>query len=120
MTTRCFDRLRRPAKALLLLAAASLAIPRAARGGEAKVEIDNFTFSPQKLSVRPGTTVVWRNADDIPHAIASVTRSFKSKALDTDDSYSFTFTDPGTYGYFCSLHPHMTGTIVVEDKAAAQ
>jgi hypothetical protein len=60
--------------------------------------------------------VTWRNGDDIPHTVTSATRLFKSKALDTDDSFSFsfTFTEPGTYEYFCSLHPRMTGTIVVE------
>ena len=64
--------------------------------------------------MKPGTTVTWTNRDDIPHAIAAVDKGFKSKALDTDDSYSFTFTTPGTFAYFCSLHPHMTGTIVVQ------
>ena len=58
--------------------------------------------------------MTWRNEDDIPHTIASTVRAFKSKALDTDDSFSFTFTEPGSYDYFCSLHPHMTGKIVVE------
>ena len=79
------------------------------------VSIDNFTFTPQTLTVKPGTTVTWTNKDDIPHGVASANNTFsKSKALDTDDSYSFTFTTPGTYQYFCYIHPHMTGTIVVE------
>jgi amicyanin len=78
------------------------------------VTIDNFTFNPQRLTIKTGSTVTWTNKDDIPHAIASVSALFRSKALDTDDNYSFTFTTPGTYQYFCSLHPHMTGTIVVE------
>ncbi|MGB7101664.1 MAG: cupredoxin family copper-binding protein [Xanthobacteraceae bacterium] len=78
------------------------------------VAIDNFTFNPQTLTVKAGTTVTWTNKDDIPHAIAAVGKQFKSKVMDTDNSYSFTFTTPGTYAYFCSLHPHMTGTIVVE------
>jgi len=79
------------------------------------VSIDNFTFNPQQLTVKAGTTVTWTNKDDIPHGIASANNAFsKSKALDTDDSYSFTFTTPGTYQYFCYIHPHMTGTIVVE------
>jgi len=79
------------------------------------VSIDNFTFGPQSLTVKAGTTVTWTNKDDIPHGIGSSNNAFaKSKALDTDDSYSFTFTAPGTYQYFCYLHPHMTGTIVVE------
>jgi plastocyanin len=82
----------------------------------ANIQIDNFTFAPQRLIVRAGTTVIWRNRDDIPHAIASSTRLFKSKALDTDDTYAFTLTTAGTYEYFCSLHPQMTGAIVVEDQ----
>ena len=85
----------------------------AAQGGA--VSIDNFTFGPQTLTVKAGTTVTWTNKDDIPHGIASANNAFtKSKALDTDDSYSFTFTTPGTYQYFCYIHPHMTGTVVVE------
>jgi amicyanin len=79
------------------------------------VSIDNFTFNPPTVTVKAGATVTWTNKDDIPHGIASATSAFaKSKALDTDDSYSFTFTTPGTYKYFCYIHPHMTGTIVVE------
>jgi plastocyanin len=79
------------------------------------VSIDNFTFTPASLTVKAGTTVTWSNKDDIPHGIASSNNAFKkSKALDTDDSYSFTFTTPGTYQYFCYIHPHMVGTIVVE------
>ena len=79
------------------------------------VTIDNFTFNPQNLTVKAGTTVTWTNRDDIPHGIASANNAFKkSKALDTDDSFSFTFTTPGTYQYFCYIHPNMTGKIVVE------
>jgi plastocyanin len=79
------------------------------------VSIDNFTFGPQTLTVKAGTTITWTNKDDIPHGIASANNGFaKSRALDTDDGYSFTFTTPGTYQYFCYIHPHMTGTIVVE------
>ena len=79
------------------------------------VSIDNFTFGPQSLTVKAGTTITWTNKDDIPHGIASANNGFaKSRALDTDDSYSFTFTTPGSYQYFCYIHPHMTGTIVVE------
>ncbi|HTV35133.1 MAG TPA: cupredoxin family copper-binding protein [Xanthobacteraceae bacterium] len=79
------------------------------------VSIDNFTFNPAALTVKAGTTVTWTNKDDIPHGIASSTNTFtRSKALDTDDSFSFTFTTPGTYQYFCYIHPHMVGTIVVE------
>jgi plastocyanin len=98
----------------VLVAAALLTMGHAARAEDATVKIDNFTFEPQKLTVKAGTTVTWKNEDDIPHTVASATKAFKSKALDTDDSFSFTFTTPGTYEYFCSLHPHMTATIVVE------
>jgi amicyanin len=77
------------------------------------VKIGNFTFGPQEVKVKAGTTVTWTNEDDIPHTVVSP-NSFRSKVLDTDGKYSFTFTTPGTYKYFCSLHPHMTGTIVVE------
>jgi plastocyanin len=80
---------------------------------ETTVTIDNFTFTPAELTVKVGTTVTWKNHDDIPHTIVSAGK-FRSKALDTDDSYSFTFTTAGAYAYFCSLHPHMTGTIKVE------
>jgi len=88
----------------------------AADAAPANIEIDNFTFAPQRLTVRAGTTVTWRNRDDIPHAVASSTRTFKSRALDTDDTYAFTLTTAGTYEYFCALHPQMTGTIVVEGQ----
>ena len=79
------------------------------------LSIDHFTFTPQTLTVKAGTTVTWTNKDDIPHGIASDNNAFKrSPALDTDDSYSFTFTTPGTYQYFCYVHPFMKGTIVVQ------
>ena len=84
----------------------------------AKIQIANFTFEPQQMEVKAGTTVTWMNGDDIPHTIVSAGK-FRSKPLDTDEAFSFTFTAPGTYEYFCSLHPHMTGTIVVEGTAAS-
>jgi plastocyanin len=88
---------------------------RAQTAAPAAVGIDNFTFNPQSVTVKAGTTVTWTNKDDIPHGIAATNNAFKrSQALDTDDSFSFTFTTPGTYQYFCYIHPHMTGTIVVE------
>jgi len=70
--------------------------------------------------VKAGTTVTWVNRDDIPHTVTSTTLAFRSKALDTNDKFSFTFTTPGSYKYFCSLHPHMTGTIVVEAAAGGK
>jgi plastocyanin len=85
-----------------------------AEGAPSAVTIDNFSFTPASLTVKAGTTVSWTNKDDIPHGIGATNNAFpKSKALDTDDSYSFTFTTPGTYQYFCYLHPKMVGTIVV-------
>jgi Plastocyanin len=80
----------------------------------AEVKIDNFTFGPASLTVAPGTTVTWTNRDDIPHTVVADDKTFKSKPLDTDDTYSHTFDKPGTYRYFCSIHPHMTGTVVVQ------
>jgi amicyanin len=78
------------------------------------VTIDNFTFTPPGLTVAVGTTVKWVNHDDIPHNVINKDRAFRSKALDTDDSYSFTFASAGTYDYFCGLHPHMQGKIIVK------
>jgi plastocyanin len=101
-------------RAAMLLAALTVVVP-AARAADLAVKIDNFTFSPPRLVVKAGTTVTWTNGDDIPHTVAASSKEFRSKALDTDDKFSFTFMTPGSYGYFCSLHPHMTGTIVVEE-----
>lgn len=84
-----------------------------AKAEDIEVHIDNFTFQPAQLTVKTGTTVTWTNRDDIPHTVVSAGK-FRSKALDTDDKFSFTFTAPGDYKYFCSLHPHMTGMIKVE------
>jgi len=86
-----------------------------AEGTPNAVTIDNFFFTPGTITVKTGTPVTWTNRDDIPHGIASSNNAFKrSTALDTDESYSFTFTTPGTYQYFCYLHPKMVGSIVVE------
>ena len=90
------------------------AAPADSKTTEASVKIDNFSFSPATLTVSVGTTVRWRNADDIPHTVVADDNSFKSKALDTDDQFTYTFTKPGTYSYFCSVHPKMTGKIVVQ------
>src|SRR5579862_3679321 len=85
------------------------------QSGGAQVKIDNFTFTPGTLTVKQGTTVQWTNRDDIPHTVVSDDKTtFKSKPLDTDDKFSYTFTKPGTYSYFCSIHPKMTGKVVVE------
>jgi plastocyanin len=81
-----------------------------------EVKIDNFSFTPVTLTVTAGTTVTWTNRDDIPHTVVSADdpKTFKSKVMDTDEKFSFTFTKAGTYTYFCSVHPKMTGTVVVK------
>ena len=96
------------------LVAAFIAAASPAQAAEVEVKIDNFTFNPQQITVKAGDTVIWVNHDDIPHTVTSKTMAFRSKAMDTDDKFSFTFATPGSYAYFCSLHPHMTGTIVAE------
>lgn len=94
---------------LTVTAYAQHALPAAA-----EVKIDNFSFGHVTVTVPPGTTVTWTNRDDIPHTVVSTDGSFKSKVLDTDEKFSFTFSKPGTYPYFCSIHPKMTGKIVVQ------
>ena len=79
-----------------------------------EVKIDNFSFGPGTLTVPVGTTVTWTNHDDIPHTIVSTEGAFKSKVLDTDEKFSFTFSRAGSYPYFCSIHPKMTGKVVVQ------
>jgi plastocyanin len=86
----------------------------AAKSQEVVVKIDNFSFMPHDITVAAGTTVIWVNSDDIPHTIVSTTDLFKSKALDTDDKFSFKFDKPGTYEYFCSIHPKMTAKVIVQ------
>jgi plastocyanin len=84
-------------------------------GSEVAVKIDNFSFSPAVITVAPGTTIRWTNRDDIPHTVVSDDHTtFKSKVIDTDEQFTYTFTKPGTYSYFCSIHPKMTGQIVVK------
>jgi plastocyanin len=83
--------------------------------GAITVTIDNFNFAPMQLEIKAGTEVTWINKDDVPHTVVSDDHKlFKSRALDTDEKFSFTFKDPGTYEYFCSVHPKMTGKIVVK------
>jgi plastocyanin len=83
--------------------------------GATTVTIDNFSFAPMQLEIKAGTEVTWINKDDVPHTVVSDDHKlFKSRALDTDEKFSFTFKDPGTYEYFCSVHPKMTGKIVVK------
>lgn len=79
-----------------------------------EVKIDNFFFGPQTVTVPVGTKVTWVNQDDIPHTVTSDTKLFTSRALDTDQQFSFTFTTPGTNNYYCSMHPKMTGQVIVK------
>ena len=78
------------------------------------VKIDNFVFGPQAITVPIGTTVTWTNSDDIPHTAVSTDGVFKSQVMDTDEKFSYTFTKAGTYSYYCSVHPKMTGQVVVK------
>ena len=100
--------------AALMMSTAAAMTKAAAAPAAAAVQIGNFTFKNPVVTVKPGTTVTWINDDDIPHTVVSKDGVFKSKVLDTGDRFSFTFAKAGQFGYYCSLHPHMTGTIVVK------
>src|SRR6202008_4495521 len=91
-----------------------LALKAADQPASSAVKIDNFSFGPANLTIGAGTTVTWTNNDDVPHTVVSDDKLFKSKALDTDDKFSYTFTKPGTYNYFCSVHPKMIAKVVVK------
>jgi plastocyanin len=101
---------------LLLLAGAvrTLSAGEADASSSVEVKIDNFTFTPATLTVKAGTPITWTNRDDIPHTVVSEDKTIKSRVLDTDEKFTFTPTKPGTYSYFCSIHPHMTAKLVVE------
>ncbi len=100
---------------LLLLGAPFAAVLRArALTADSAVSIDNFTFSPASITVPAGTKVLWTNNDDIPHTVTSEDRVLRSPPLDTGDAFSFVFGRPGRYPYFCSLHAHMQGVVIVE------
>ena len=108
--------------AVLLVAAFSFAVVKGetarpnsqAAASSVAVKIDNFSFGPQSITVSPGTKVTWMNRDDIPHTVVSTGGVFKSRVLDTDETFSFTFDKPGSYPYFCSVHPKMAGTVIVK------
>jgi plastocyanin len=108
------------ATVMIVMVLLSAGLPRAtantqqAAATTAEVKIDNFSFGPAALTVAAGTTVTWTNRDDIPHTVVSTENVFKSKVLDTDEKFSYTFAKAGTYPYFCSIHPKMTGTVVVQ------
>jgi plastocyanin len=103
--------------AALLLTAATASHGQAQASAPAQaatITISNFTFGPTTLAVRPGTTVTWINDDDTPHTIMAMDKSFRSKPLDTGERFAFTFMKPGEYTYFCTIHPMMTGKVVVK------
>ena len=120
------SRLRRPALmeaafvALFFVGAPWPCNSHQAYAAEAVITISDFSFSPPLLTVPVGTTVTWVNKDDEPHLIAESDRLFKSHALDTGDKFSFTFSTPGTFQYFCTIHAHMVGTVVVEASQQSQ
>jgi len=104
-------------KAVLILSMAAMAVAGGTASSQSRTEvkITNFMFSPKTLTVPVGTTVTWTNNDDDPHTVASIDKTtFKSSALDTGEKYSYTFTKPGKYAYFCSVHPKMTAEVVVQ------
>lgn len=106
-----------------LMLIAALAVPAAAIGYEVYADDGNhvvikaFAYGPKDITVTAGTTVTWINKDPEPHTVVDKLGKFRSSALDTDDTYSFTFTEPGTYTVFCSLHPQMTGKVIVVPKS---
>jgi plastocyanin len=106
------------AAALPELTAAGQAVVAAA-ASPATVDIDNFSFAPATLTVTAGTTVTWKNEDDSPHRIGDKNGTFKSAALDTDDTFSHTFSAPGEYPYICTIHPYMVGKIIVKPARPA-
>ena len=96
-----------PGKAMILAVSSGSASP-------VEIKIDNFTFTPNTVSVPVGTEVRWTNHDDIPHTVVSDDKAIKSKVLDTDEQFTYKFTKAGTYNYFCSIHPKMTAKVVVQ------
>ncbi|MBV8428319.1 MAG: cupredoxin family copper-binding protein [Hyphomicrobiales bacterium] len=97
-----------------LVAVSLVGASAAVKAADMPVSIDNFVFTPAETQITVGTTVVWTNNDDIPHTVVDADHKWKSSALDTGDKFSHTFTEPGTFDYFCSLHPHMTAKIIVK------
>lgn len=103
----------------LIAAVAGLFLPISLKANDAgtnsvMVKIDNFNFTPPVMTVSTGTKVTWVNKDDVPHTVTSDDKLFGSRAMDTDDKFSFTFQAPGTYPYYCSVHPKMTGKVIVK------
>jgi plastocyanin len=100
--------------ALLLLIVYKALTPLPIEAANVEVRIDNFSFAPTPLRVKVGTQITWTNRDDIPHTVVEEGKTFKSRVLDTGEAFSFTPTKPGTYNYYCSIHPKMTAKLVVE------
>jgi plastocyanin len=102
------------AMVLLLAGTPSVAANDQSSAANVEVKIDNFNFGPQTVTVPVGATVTWINRDDIPHTVVSTDGLFNSKVRDTDEKFSYTFAKAGTYPYYCSVHPKMTGKVVVQ------
>ena len=102
------------AMVLLLAGTPSVAANDQSSAANVEVKIDNFSFGPQTVTVPVGATVTWINRDDIPHTVVSTDGLFNSKVRDTDEKFSYTFAKAGTYPYYCSVHPRMTGKVVVQ------
>lgn len=97
-----------------MIALAVLLAAGPAKADQVRLHIENFTFNPPELTVKPGTTVIWENADDIPHSVVEKDGKFHSAALDTGQTFSMAVQDVGEIDYYCGLHPHMTGKIIVK------
>jgi len=109
-----FFRIIAPVVVAFGVAVSAPGVRASAPAGAAAVHIANFTFSPPTITVRPGTTVTWTNDDDIPHTVVATNGAFRSKVLDSGEHFSFTFANAGEFHYFCSIHPHMTGVVIVK------
>lgn len=103
-----------PLCAALLFGAALAPAAPAPAPATIRIAVENFMFGPASMTLKAGATVTWTNQDQEPHTVTSLDGLFRSGALDTGDSFSFTFEKPGTYRYRCTIHPQMVGTIVVE------
>ena len=100
--------------ALAVLSNISKPVAASASPSGAEVEINNFAFTPATITIPVGAKVTWTNKGEITHNVVSTDKSIRSQALDTDDKFTFTFTQAGTYSYVCSIHPRMKGTVVVQ------
>jgi plastocyanin len=112
--------LRRSRAFLLAVSVVALCLAAAGRPSNAappdntQIVIQDFMFTPNSLTVKAGSTVIWVNKDDEPHSVVSDTGLFRSGAVDTNETFSFKFDKPGTYHFTCAIHPRMVGTIIVQ------